>query len=288
MLRFLATLVIVFSAWNTAWGQEEVAKQFPPYPDVWGYDLSEYELLRERKAHLMAYVMPDGDIAFVFPVSEVPYKEKDGRLTIKNDKWLLLKFFAQEKTFLTVDQLDEVTKNTKYISFIGNNNIKLSNGTVVKKDIPLDSTFCRSNNLLSSLTLKDSSEKTIKKVSIISGYDKPLKQKGSTFCEGERGEAYIYKQLYFLPRNIIKLEDDSMLVFSGDGTLIVRLTKDLTTPFKPVTPIDVTNGRKTLTNLFILPYETIEKLHSEVPSDSTSGEQGLHDGIVNYLIEHKY
>ena len=57
----------------------DIKKKYPPYPDIWGYDLSDYPAVKEGHAAIMSYYTPDGDIIFSFTAeySEEPPHSKE-------------------------------------------------------------------------------------------------------------------------------------------------------------------------------------------------------------------
>ena len=87
----LCALLINFSVMAAA------PKTYPPYPDVWGYDLSTLPAMKYGSAGMRAYLMDDGDVWFLITES---YKIRPSMEDIEehsNYKYLLIKFFKNEK-----------------------------------------------------------------------------------------------------------------------------------------------------------------------------------------------
>ena len=74
-------------------GKESVKKKYPPYPDIWGYDLSKYQKAKDKKIKIFsADLMDDGDFWFEFR------SDTDIKIDVDSiqSEWLLLKFFKQK------------------------------------------------------------------------------------------------------------------------------------------------------------------------------------------------
>ena len=94
-LSMLCALLINFSVMAAA------PKTYPPYPDVWGYDLSTLPAIKYGAASVSAHPMKNGDIWFLVTKS---YKIKPSMESSEehfDKKYLLIKFFKNEQIELS-------------------------------------------------------------------------------------------------------------------------------------------------------------------------------------------
>ncbi len=259
-------------------------KTYPPYSDVWGYDLSTLPAIKWGSASVEAYPMDDGDIWFIITHS---YKTTPSMDTSENEldsKYVLIKFFKKEQVELSEKQAEEIIKIVEkqkptlrkiydeVITFNDNSKLQFCpNHTSVKLFSP---------NFYNRYFLKTDPQGQQKKYSILAASPQVR-----IYLDGGLGEIaggpLFYQKLYML-RSIIPLKDDTFIVFENGSNLILRFNKDFETKFKPVTPVRV-QGNYIMRNFFVIDYSVIEKLEAEYLGQPVPFYQNIHDALLNYL-----
>ncbi|MBA8666880.1 hypothetical protein H1Q59_03110 [Holosporaceae bacterium 'Namur'] len=265
--------------------------KYPPYPDVWGYDISEVTTRDNKSSFSSVYKALNGDI--VFEVLDKRYNEKG---LIKN-KYLILKFFEGKteevdniKTYIKENNLERIYEISKII---------LKNGQHIESYYSTGGTLCQNNELLQNLLLKGQvkegrdrlsiHDEDVEKVSIIAARPNISRSidKEDGYCDrgGPGGGELIYEQLYFLPMGMIKLDDDTFITVSNH--LAIRFDSNFKTKFKPKHDVclSTTNDWCIKGNFFVIPYSIIEELDMKTTKDNDHGVQGLHDRILLYLYK---
>ncbi|KIE05966.1 hypothetical protein NF27_CG01460 [Candidatus Jidaibacter acanthamoeba] len=265
--------------------------KYPPYPDIWGYDLTDYKRTKDTSSIISAYLAPSGDIVFTFHIEDQTKNNFDENDYNKNTWLAALKFFTGEIVEIGLPKnLDAFVEDNKLVN-IGSREIELKDGTMIIYDYDSAGRLCQSNNLVRSSLLIGKprsgeewlyrSDDQVKKFSIIEAMPdifRDYDRQGVDPCP--RGGKIIYKQLYFLPSTLIKLKDDTFIAFNSSGNLIVRFNKDLDTKFKPHKGI---KGMDINKNLFIIPYSVIENIYDQVIKEEEYGVQGVHDRLLLYF-----
>lgn len=267
-------------------------KKYPPYPEVWGYDLSEYQAVRDNDTLIDVYKMGNGDIWFKFR-SEVKRKLlKNGMTKIVEAKYTLLKFFAQERIELSEQAIEKLIAANQGIE-IGHvwkeyKTVTFNDGTSFLKEEKFGGRLCKFDNVRQIFLIKqDKGGKEIGKFSILAARPKieEIEDSSSPDCEVTALKSPIYKQLYFLNGRFIKLEDDTFILFKDTLNLIVRFDKNLNTQFKPQVNYKTRNGKQLTTNLFVIPYSVIEAFEDQAFDEhSSSIAQSLQDKLIDYFI----
>lgn len=90
----------------TAFAQKLIVS--PPYPDVWGYDLSSLPAVKWGFTDVDGYLMDDGDVWFLVTHSYKESFKKDLSEDHSDYKYLLIKFFTGEKIELSENQRKKV------------------------------------------------------------------------------------------------------------------------------------------------------------------------------------
>lgn len=85
-------------------------KIYPPYPDVWGYDLSTFPAVKWGASSIQAYAADDGDIWFLATYSYKSNYSKDVSENNKDFRYMLIKFFRGEKIELKEKELKKFFK----------------------------------------------------------------------------------------------------------------------------------------------------------------------------------
>ena len=315
MLKFIVLLLAVC---NLALASEEITKKYPPYPDTWGYDLSEYQAARINEFGVSDYKIDNGDYWFEFTSFILKNKLDDTHLDDQNiyrilkSKFSLIKFFGNE-IYQDYAELDFTKLNSKYeyhnkaineqitkhtvcekspnLTFY-HNKITFSNGHTLERvyddDIPLKQ--CWWDGLAALYYVrKDEKGNELGRYSIItvgSNPSKLLSLDSDDYIEtcGDPNAKYVYEQIFSFYGKMLLLEDDTFIL-SGDNNVIVRFKEDLTTPFAPAVNYLMYNGKVLKRNFYVIPYEVIGKIITQKRLAEIPIRQGLQDGLIEYLAE---
>lgn len=278
----------------------DIKKKYPPYPDIWGYDLSDYPAVKEGHAAIRSYYTQDGDIIFRFKAeySDKPPHSKEN----PEIKFLNLKFF--EGKFFEVKDFDKYEKENKLGSTsTPYGQVKLKDGSIIKSFYNPGGRQCNANEYLQYSLIKGKLkpgeeflsfyDEGVEKVSILATMSKPyldMITDDHALCSpgGRRGLQVFQRLLYFLPSDIIGLQDDTFIALYPAQGLIIRFDKNFQTKFKPQHDTYFENmGKKYKIkgNFFVIPYSKIEELYEETLEDKDYRIKGLHDRILFYLYE---
>lgn len=274
-------------------------KKYPSYPDVWGYDLSNYHATKTNKIYLEPYKSKDGDIVFLIDIKEGKGSSLEEKFD--NTTFIVIKFFGKSvNTIKGSDWQAFKLKNAidnDSINPVDMKTIKLKDGSIIQPYSLPGGSVCQYNELAQKMLLKGKLkfnreelsfyDEGVEKISIIGSTLDIWRyiDKGDGMCErgGPKGGELIYKQLYFLPSYIIDLHDDSFITYSAN--FIIRFDKNFVTKFKPNMHIDF--GSKAIDhmkgNFFVVPYSKIEELDTKAAQDNDHAVQGLHDRLWLYL-----
>lgn len=255
-------------------------KYSPPYPDVWGYDLSDYPAFKQGGGIVSAYLMEDGDIWFFIDYSH-SYKDPITRQEI-GEQYILIKFFKGEKQLLSAEEmykLHEKTKEKKSIN-LGTNKAVFSDGSrlVLKTSSPPKLCFIPDFGL--DYFEKTTSEGKIEKYSILGALPQVRTWYDHNYCE-HQGADFFYQKLYFFS-TLFNLDDDTFILFSSEGNLILRFDKNLNTQFKPVSTIRV-GGSTINRNFFVINHSLIEELEKKYMNAQVPVYQTIHDELLKYF-----
>jgi hypothetical protein len=280
-IQVLLCCLILSSAINAAENTLAI-KYSPPYPDVWGYDLSDYPAFKQGGGIVNAYLMEDGDIWFFIDYS-YPYQDPITQQEIAR-KYILIKFFKGEKQLLSAEEmykLHEQTKRKKSIN-LGANEALFSDGSrlVLKTSGPPKLCFIPDFGL--DYFEKNTLDGKIEKYSILGAFPQVRTWYDHNYCE-HQGAAFFYQKLYLFG-SLFDLNDDTFMVFSRSENLILRFDKNLNTQFKPVSTIRVA-GSTINRNFFVIDHSLIEDLEKKYMNAKVPVYQTIHDELLKYFRE---
>ena len=277
-------------------------KKYPPYLDVWGYDLSNYQSAEEGHIGIDPYQSADGDIVFIVNIdSLIATMDEDKTNTFEerynNTKFVAIKFFKGEFINLKGKDLEGFKSKNNLKRVKSTDTVTLHDDTMIQTHLLSGGNLCQYNELAQKVILKGKlmpnktklsfDDNDVEKISIIGSslnIDRYI-EKEDGLCDrgGPGGGELIYKQLYFLPSEIIDLKDDTFIIFGKN--FIIRFDKDFNTKFKNIqhtypssSSIDIMKGK-----FFVLPYSKIMELDVKTAQDHDHGVQGLHDRLWLYL-----
>lgn len=263
------------------------AKEIPPYPDIWGYDLS---TISDGVGVKAAHKMKDGDILFVLAINDWKRDPKTGQNDlILRKKCILLKFFSGEKTELDpkvcykkMDKRNVFGVRAELDSSFSS--IHFSDGSSLKFGSETGGRLCSHLEIAREYLLKTTKGGEEKKYSIISLWpgNEVSMWTDEGMCEFSNNEAPIlYQKLRFLGYNLIKLQDDTFIIYGS--RLILRFDKNINTKFVPLTPIKF-NGYAMSRNFFVLDFEKMMAVGRK-DRGSRSYYQTIHDNLLRHLID---
>jgi hypothetical protein len=273
-------------------------KQFPPYPEVWGYDFSEFPAARKNAISLIGYNIPNGDYWFLVR----KYFEDEGPSSgeYKNIKKNLVKFFENKNYEFNSKKRKEFFDNMPQSTHaIISSRSFFSNGDIIQRMGPdtwdkyyIKSKHCPTEQIMNSymgITDKDGNIKA--RYSVILALPEPIKEEfpEDAFyneCGPLSKDRIIYKQLVLLDYQVIMLEDDTFILF-GDSNLMIRFDKDFKTKFKTKVNYKTRDGRTLKTNFMVIPRDEIEKMYDEIIKKDLPRVQTIQDMVMDYMIKHQ-
>ena len=269
--------------------QASIKKNYPSYPDVWGYDMSEFPAMQWGLAGITSYAMDDGDIWFVVDYSYRKTNPMDFLAPTTDDQYVLIKFFKGEQTVLNAQEREELFKITegKEIFFGHPNRIHMtfSDGSRINvhRGYNPPKMTCYVPDFSDYYMVKIDGQGNETKHSILAAYPQVSIWESDGDCERAGVSLFLYQKLHAL-RDVIPLKDDTFLVLSSGSNLILRFDKNFKTKFKPVTAVTM-HGNVIMRNFFVIDYSLIEKLEAQSLNQSGSLYQNIHDALLIYFQE---
>ncbi|MFI4937260.1 MAG: hypothetical protein ACHQJ6_01970 [Candidatus Berkiellales bacterium] len=274
--------LLVFSLLAHAGEQALPSKSSPPYPNVWGYDLSEYPAVKWGLAGKHAYRMEDGDIWFIITYSYKTVTSLKKRNTDFTDyKYILLKFFKGEQIELNEEEAKKLRSNLRDKKLITSEKVNFKNGSTLKTVFKSSPKLCFIPDFQLGYMLKTDVNGLETKYSILGASTQVEMISDMARCE-HQGSPFLYQRLYLLYK-LIDLGDDTFIAFTDGSNLILRFNKNLETKFKPVTPVRTRDGNIILRNFFVIDYAIIEDLKSKNILKDVPLSQTIHDELIEYF-----
>ncbi len=261
-------------------------KAYPPYPDIWGYDLSTLPAMKYGSAGMRAYLMDDGDIWFLITKSYDITPSIEDFEKHSNYKYILLKFFKNEKKELSQKEYNQILnlidKQKSRLDSIYDEEVTFSDGSKLQFSPNYTTAKCFFPDFYNRYFLKTDTQGQQRKISLLAAY--PFVKMIIDGRPSERQAApFFYQKLYFLS-NIIRLKDDTVIIFEEGGSLILRFNKNFETKFQPITPVRIQDNY-IMRNFFVIDYSVIEDLEEKHPGSPAPFFQNLHDNLLTYLHE---
>ena len=255
----------------------------PPYPEVWGYDLSTIPAIKWGLASINGYYMEDGDVWFLIDYS---YKK---RLSIEpseeyfDEKYIVLKFFKGEQKQISEEECKDffktIEKQVKIPIHHYDDELIFRDGSKMK--------FHPDYNGGPRLFSPDFYNRYFSKIDL-QGNEKrysilTIAPQVNIQSDGGRGESkgapFFYQRLYLMS-DFMPLKDDTFIVFAKN--LILRVDKDFKTKFKPITPVRIEENA-IMHNFFIIDYSLIKQLASDIIETPFPYYQGIHDALLRHF-----
>ena len=283
MLKALSLFLGLIFSWLTYAIELPTQKIFPPYPSVWGYDISDFPAIRDGDGGSNAYRMADGDIWFLITYYH-QYKEPMqgiiGRYT--DEKFILLKFFKGERVELNLKQRNEFLERAAQWELPQLDSIvSFSDGVTLRVNFFPSGRLCRVPMFLRSYCIAKDSAHTEKQYSMLWVSPHVEIFSDNSYCEVQ-GAPFFYQRLNPFDL-LIDLGDDSFIAYSNGSPLMLRFDKNLHTPFKAVHPVTATNSNILSRNFFVIDYSLVEKIRDEYLRKEVPFNQTVHDELLLYL-----
>ena len=246
--------------------EKAVAKKYPPYPDVWGYELP-WRDMDDREVRLDITKTDDGDYFVTYITAKKQVKRLDGSCCDVHFKYAGLSFFGNIRKDIEETEYDKFWQAHKRITFSDYREVNFKDDSMIRQESH-DHPKCY---VFAPYTLarygKGGAYKTLLYLR-----DKPRKRKINPNCESVLGlgRDHIFEQVEPVYSRFVPLEDDTFLVYDFSGNFIIRFTKDLETKY----PL---NER-----IFLLDAEVVDKIRSE-----SANIQIANDNLVAYLLKLK-
>ena len=252
-LKNLAFCLLLFSA--TSRGTDTSTEQIvPPYPEIWGYDMSEFPAMKWGLAGIDAYAMDDGDIWFVVDYFYRKTNPMDFLAPTADDQYALIKFFKGEISILNWEERKKLFEATegKDLDFYPNPvHMTFSDGSEIKvHQYSPPNMRCYTPDFSEHYLIKIDPKGNETKYSILAAYPQVSIWKDDPDCQPREVSLFFYQKLHALT-NVIPLKDETFLVLSGNSNLILRFDKNFKTKFKPSSPTKI-SGNMIMHNFFVI------------------------------------
>ncbi|MDF3047659.1 MAG: hypothetical protein K0R73_777 [Candidatus Midichloriaceae bacterium] len=227
----LSAFLIIFGFCSQANAGKDKLK-YPPYPDVWGYDISDDS--NQEFPFLCIDKSEDGDYT-------ISYSDKDG------ESFNVINVFkGGKKKFPNWKELDKYLDSEDKRMFSGSARFaSLSDGKLIATGykLPGSSPYYQYVRRTPGHFDEKDNEYELSPIGI------------ATHCKG--GKECI-NEVYFLASSFIRLEDDTFFVFDSSYYLFIRFDRDFKTKFKSQHTVKLDDNRELKSNFYVLPYSKIK------------------------------
>ncbi|MEW5949277.1 MAG: hypothetical protein AB1711_07670 [Thermodesulfobacteriota bacterium] len=266
----LVVLFLLFFTSSLLYAEE--AKKYPPYPDVWGYELPVYGM---RPSLTQVAKMSDGDYLIIYTRER---KAEEGKVQGNyTAAWVL--FFAGASKDFEKDERGKtwktVTDENRNIKYTIKPKVNFSDGSSIEYKSDLGNCADPFDRFLQK---KDKNGKVIAEKILLYLYDKPTKSDINSICERnwDYDKDYYFKKVDNMSVHyLIPLEDDTFLIilYCPESIVALRFDKDLKTKSDLM-------GK----NIFSVDRNTLINMRSKLKDSSDSGTS---DALAKYLLKFK-
>jgi len=220
-------------------------KSYPPYPEVWGYDISD-DFNKSSGLSFDISRMKNGDYILYYP--SLPDVSKAGAYDTA------IHFFEGAKR-----KFSGLKALSKYMNSLGEASTRKIRSHIVLKDGKIidvnvnNRAYMKHHNNHNRLHYY-----YIKRIDDFENgnADYELSAIGiATFCE-DNGACKNWA--YFLAPQLLELKDDTFFAFDDDYYLFIRFDRDFKTKFKPQRTIKLDDTRELKSNFYVIPYSKVE------------------------------
>ena len=289
MLRIL--IIIIALSLNAKLAHAGELTQYPPYPDVWGYDFSSRPETRIVNVLLSVYKIENGDYWF-----ELWDSISQGEIAEDAPKqgYAVIKFFAQE-TRLQKYIGNKVVRNV--LSNVNHRKITFSNGESLEIDESSKNNCWDTGIRDISFIKKDANGKELGRYAIIlaSSHTATMKPDDNlNNCSIANNQEYgpdsdneVFAQLHPIAGGMILLKDDTFLLYDDVyiDSVVVRFKQDLTTPYSLTGKYRMYNGKTLTKKIFVIPYQIIASLAAQAHRANQPVAQALQNRLIDFLAD---
>ncbi len=212
--------------------QATATKKYPPYPDVWGYELP-WPAKNNRQSAIMIFKKDDGDYVAMYIERIHNKRRKDGSCCEQKYQFSGISFFSREKwdgdevgRFAENHRQDRVPQRFSQPNpWILKDGTELRQGGVSQGPCP--------NKLAWYLMMLDKEKNILAEKRLIYLLERSIKMPVAYPCE--RNELLVSKQDQVTMRvqgvepYIIPLDDGTFLLYDQGGNILVRFDRNFTT-----------------------------------------------------------
>ncbi|MDF3047164.1 MAG: hypothetical protein K0R73_282 [Candidatus Midichloriaceae bacterium] len=249
-------------------------KKFPPYPDVWGYDLMD-DFSDDQHSSFTVRRIGNGDYVVWYPSKKTP-----GNTDVD---YTILSYFGQEKR-----KFKRVQDAIKYFNTLG---FKPASSKA-RPYIVLNKDDIGGEKII-DITMRHQRCFTSMRHLFISRLDRFDQDYPSdyevlpigiaTSCDDKN---VCNHWAYNIGRQIIKLEDDTFFLFDSNFYLLLRFDKDFKTKFKPQHKVRLDDKRELQSNFYVLPRAKVEYFFDHVAKgDTCEYTDDMNGQFLDYLYD---
>ncbi|MGH8614790.1 MAG: hypothetical protein ACREYF_22875 [Gammaproteobacteria bacterium] len=244
----------------------EPEKHYPPYPEVWGYEL-QMPRKDDSSTGLDPTRLPNGDYGFTLFKKIIINSPQDWEFYNA-----VLHFFSGKKMDITQEEYVAFWRTHKRAWDLYNQpKARFHDGSWVGGFNPtIDA--CSGYLKGFSIAKVDTHGKVVRTVVPLVLYAAPREDVARYPCEGNEDydKDYFMRQVSVPEWNVLPLEDDTFLIYSANENLILRLDKDFNSKS------DLLNRR-----IFLIDQDIYLKITNASPRRD---DQALNDVLSNYVL----
>lgn len=244
--------------------KETTSKKYPPYPDVWGYELPYIEK-GNRNRGFWFYKMRDGDYFVTYVTAVKRVRREDGTCCDVEKSYGGLSFFSGSRKSFTKKEIDAFQKEHAGRGVTGD--LWFQDDTRIIQQAEIEGA-CSPLFPLSLVKINDNEQVVLRK-KLLYLLEEPLKRpKAGGKCANEEPDE---ERVVPVSSKFVLLEDETFLLYDAFGNFIIRFDKHVNTRF----PLN--------DKIFLVEAEEIEKLRKDL-SDPAVSPQTIHDDVYKYLV----
>jgi HEAT repeat protein len=266
MCLLVGLLVVPATLWA---GADAPTKKYPPYPDVWGYELPA-PADGDRNTGMDVARMPDGDYVFTYVTRRDVLKQSDGSCCEIRHNYGAVSFFSGKRWKLSTEEYNEFWKkhHTHRVSF-NRTSVSFPDGSSLIQNHVAYGCY---HAFPYSLVRKDSQGNEITSKTLVYNVPSP-RPHDIHLCEGE-GDTSIVQHVEAMFVKFVPLEDGSLLLYEPEGNVILRFDKDLNTKYKLNERVFLLDSRP----LFLIAADISRGVSYR------DSPQAINDAVLNYVL----
>lgn len=266
-------IISIFLLVSISLSYAEEKKKYPPYPDVWGYELP-WPDKNSRRSGIDIAKMPFGDHMITYVKKWTRVTRKDGSCCDSTGKFAGVLFFAGKSKEFTESEYNEfwIRHRDKRV---GGNQMVLSDGSFIEQVSIATSAHCPDPFRDYYIVKKSKYGEIEENKMFLYLYDRPQRSNINRYCERNSS----YKKDYILKRadsvyvRFVLLEDDTFLIYDTAGNFVIRFDKNF-------------NTKSNLINnkLFVINRIDYENIYDRKSREGKINDQEVNDALAHYLI----